>query len=121
MDFGRWSSAVTARSGNGCLLPPSRCERHDAILSSLRTGEDAPEVPLPHDCDPVAHAKKLRKLGGDHQYSVPARGEIIYQIINLIFHTDIDSRRGLVENHYARLREEPARQNDFLPVPPAQM
>ena len=91
------------------------------FLSGLRAAEFAHDPPLIHGKDAITHADQFGQFGGRDYDPRPLSHQLIEQMIDLYFCTDIDALRRFVKEEDLRAAAERPGNDDFLLIPPAEV
>ena len=93
---------------------------HDGLLGDLPGAEFGNFLAVAEDDDTMAVANHFFEVGGDEEDGHALGGQFRHQLFDLKFGADIDAAGGLVEQQQARMRSEPASEDDFLLIAAAE-
>src|SRR5581483_4651270 len=83
---------------------------------ALELGGDvlATDFAVAHHQDAVAHAHQLLDLRGDQKYAGSVGGELVDDLVDLVFGANVDAAGRLVQDDDARLAQKPLGDDDLL-------
>ncbi len=90
------------------------CEVHDGFFGQLISGQFPGDTSFVHNQYAIAHADDFLHFAADKQDGDALRGELVHELVDFLFGTDVNSAGWFVEEEHFGFESQPLAEDDFL-------